>query len=750
MRSSVTGSCEQSFSPSLSGSRSFLLRSRLWLWPIIAGIILGVIGWFMHSYVEGALKRTMAANLKTILDADVAALEIWLEDEKMYAKTVAAAPQIQAHVGKLLELARDPKTSEAALLQAQPLYDLRVEMEPWLTARQYNGFMVLDPLGRVIAAQRDTLVGNANLPLEEKILEKLFPQNPAFEPEPVIILPFRSMVLLEDENQVPRPGLPTMFVAAPILKGKTPVAAIGLRIRPEMVFTRILSLARAGESGETYAFDKKGLLISQSRFDDELKAIGLLPDREGEQSILNIEIRDPEANMIAGERPTLERSERQLTRMAADAIQGNSNVDVEGYRDYRGVPVIGAWTWLSEYDFGVTTEVDVVEAFYPLYILRYAFWGLFALLSASAVVIFIFTVIVARLGRQARQSALQAKQLGQYKLEEKIGAGAIGVVYRGHHSMLRRPTAIKLLDIERTTDETIARFEREVQLTSRLNHPNTVAVYDYGRTPEGLFYYAMEFLEGIDLDILVKQYGPQPEGRIIKILKQVCGSLIEAHGIGLIHRDIKPANIILSQRGGMSDVVKLLDFGLVKALDASKQSALTADDTLTGTPLYVSPEGIAHPDEVDARSDLYAVGAVGYYLLTGQPVFEGKSVVEICMHQVHTPPVPPSKRLGKPVSRDLEAVLMNCLQKDPEQRPQSAKELLYTLRQCHADGSWSDEDAAQWWHAHQSTKAQMAAPAAATASLSSHAREATLIVPRPAGGDWHPASAPGLQEKKSG
>ncbi|ADE14408.1 Serine/threonine protein kinase-related protein [Nitrosococcus halophilus Nc 4] len=749
MDSSITASRSQSLSPSLSGSQSFLLRRRLWLWPIIAGIVLGVIGWFMHSYVEGALKKSMAANLKTILDADVAALKIWLEDEEMYAGTVAVAPQVRAHVEELLELAKKPKSPETMLLRARSLRELRKEMQPWLVARHYNGFVVIDPGGQVIAAQRDILIGRSNLPLPEEALEKLFPKNGS-ELKPLIILPFRSVALLEDKDQILRAGLPTMFVAAPILKDGSPVAAIGLRIRPEMVFTRILSVARAGESGETYAFDKNGLLISQSRFEDELKSIGLLSDREGEQSILNIEIRDPQVNMVAGKRPPLKRSERELTRMAADATQGNSGVDVEGYRDYRGVPVIGAWNWLPEYGFGVTTEVDMEEAFYPLYILRYTFWGLFALLSASAVVIFIFTVIVARLERQARQAALQAKRLGQYTLEEKVGTGGIGVVYRGHHSMLRRPTAIKLLDIERTTNETIARFEREVQLTSRLNHPNTVAVYDYGRTPEGVFYYAMEFLEGINLDTLVKRYGPQPEGRAIKILEQICGSLIEAHGIGLIHRDIKPANIILSQRGGMSDVVKLLDFGLVKALDAGKQSALTAADTLTGTPLYVSPEGIAHPERVDVRSDLYAVGAVGYYLLTGKPVFDGKSVVEICMHQVHTPPVSLSERLGKPVSEDLERVIMKCLKKDPEQRPQNAKELLLALRQCKAAGSWSDEDAAQWWKEHQSEIDPMTSPDATADSQGTHARETTLIVSKPVGEQWPPENAHRLQEKKSG
>ena len=198
--------------------------------------------------------------------------------------------------------------------------------------------------------------------------------------------------------------------------------------------------------------------------------------------------------------------------MAASATRGESGVNVEGYRDYRGVPVVGAWTWLKDHDLGIATEKDVAEAYRSLYILRRAFWGMFGLLAASSMVILLFTLTMARLHKAAQRAVLEAKELGQYQLEEKLGEGGMGVVYRGRHRMLRRPTAIKLLHPDKTTDDAIARFEREVQLTCQLNHPNTIAIYDYGRTPEGIFYYAMEFLSGINLDTLIVRYGPQPEG----------------------------------------------------------------------------------------------------------------------------------------------------------------------------------------------------------------------------------------------
>ena len=245
--------------------------------------------------------------------------------------------------------------------------------------------------------------------------------------------------------------------------------------------------------------------------------------------------------------------------------------------------------------------------------------------------------------------------------------------------------------------ECLALDEGEVKLTSQLTHPNTIAVYDYGRTPEGIFYYAMEYLQGIDLQQLVVEHGPQCDGRVIGILRQILGSLAEAHETGLIHRDIKPANIMLTERGGIPDFVKVLDFGLAKAVDGRKQATLTVAQGLTGTPLYLSPEGVDRPDTVDAKSDIYAVGAVAYFLLTGTPVFEGQTVMEICMKQVKTQPEPLSKRTKGPISADLEALVMLCLEKDPAARPGSARELQLALGHCVASEAWTSEQAQQWW-----------------------------------------------------
>jgi serine/threonine protein kinase/CHASE1-domain containing sensor protein len=294
-----------------------------------------------------------------------------------------------------------------------------------------------------------------------------------------------------------------------------------------------------------------------------------------------------------------------------------------------------------------------------------------------------------------RNRVRMAHRLGQYTLVEKLGEGGMGTVFRAHHALLRRPTAIKLLHPERRSPAALARFESEVQLTSSLTNPNTVVVYDYGHSPDGVFYYAMEYIDGITLQQLVDLDGPQPSGRVVKILLQVCSALAEAHGVGLVHRDIKPANIMVCHRGGKPDFAKVLDFGLAKDLSGD-DARLSQSTALLGTPLYVAPEMVVRRAPIDARADLYAVGAVAYFMLTGTPVFPGTTVVDVCVKHVSAQPDPLGSRVARSFPPQLEALVMRCLAKDPAQRPASAEELADALRQTPVE-AWTVEDGRRWW-----------------------------------------------------
>lgn len=298
-----------------------------------------------------------------------------------------------------------------------------------------------------------------------------------------------------------------------------------------------------------------------------------------------------------------------------------------------------------------------------------------------------------------RAEVREARRLGQYVLERKIGEGGMGEVYRARHGMMRRPSALKLLRADRAGEMNLRRFEREVQLTARLTHPNTITIFDYGRTHDGVFYYAMELLDGANLQRIVAVDGAQPAGRVVRILAMACGALTEAHAIGLIHRDIKPANIMLCAQGGERDVVKLLDFGLVKELEVDRETKLTGASTLTGTPQYMAPESILEPDSVDVRTDIYALGAVAYYLLAGAEVFDGKSVVEVCSQHLHQRPKSLSAR-GVVIPAELEALVLACLEKEPDRRPQSAAELRVRLEACAVE-PWDSASARAWWLEHQ-------------------------------------------------
>ena len=710
---------------------------------MLIALLVAAFGWWGSNEVRRAIENGVRDDLQTVLDANVTALEIWMTTQQKLATAMVEDSEIRKLA---LELLNEAGSGAAVTNLMQPAGITR-RLQVRLRTVGYGRADLVTTNLQIIggAGPRSARFGQ---PVPEDHVAKF---NELFASgEAVIITPFKPRPQFSmrgprgdrpsmgdrgrpgdgtatrgdrppmDErgrsgNPPPPGGLPPMGgrgrpaeftlmqVAAPVRDNDGQIrGALALIINPETEFSRILSVAREGQSGETYAFDQEGLMISRSRFDEQLQKFGLIEDRPGASSALTLELRDPGGDLTKGYQTNSASPSRELIHSVAAAIKGESGATVESFRDYRGVPVVGAWRWLPKQGFGVATQIDTAEAFHPLRILQLVFVILVLLLLLCASGMFVFSYLGFVWLRRGQEAELKARQFGQYTIDEKIGEGGMGVVYKARHALLRRETAIKLLLPDKADAASVERFEREVQLTCRLTHPNTVQVYDYGHTPEGIFYYAMEYLPGPNLHDLVERFGPQPEGRVIHILAQVCESLNEAHQLGLVHRDIKPANVILCNRGGVPGCVKVLDFGLVREYrDADPEHLkITVEPGVIGTPLFMSPEAIKDSRRSDPRSDIYSVGALGYFLLTGEYVFTAESDLALYAKHLTEPPIPPSQRTKNPVSPELEKIILRCLEKNPGLRPQSVGELRALLLTCPHAADWEPAERAAWWEQH--------------------------------------------------
>jgi serine/threonine-protein kinase len=339
--------------------------------------------------------------------------------------------------------------------------------------------------------------------------------------------------------------------------------------------------------------------------------------------------------------------------------------------------------------------------------------GLGAPLFFVFILPYLLIVLMAYVGSQViyglGKEVSRARELGSYVLVERLGQGGMGEVWRAKHRLLARPAAIKLIRPALTGSNNGAlfvelrrRFELEAQTISGLRSPHTVDLYDFGVAEDGAFYYVMELLDGLDADSLVRRDGPMPPERVVNILRQICHSLSEAEAKGLVHRDIKPANIFLCRYGEDFDFVKVLDFGIVKAATGddkaeTRLTMMTSDNLVRGTPAFIAPEQALGAPTIDGRADIYSLGCVAYWLLTGRQVFTAETPMGLLIHHAHTPPIPPSRRTTVPIPPALEAIVMSCLAKDPADRPQSARELSNRLAAIDIEQQWTEERAREWW-----------------------------------------------------
>jgi len=648
---------------------------------LLAAALLGV---WVYAGVRNALVELAAANLRSLVASQVTTTETWIVEKRLNVQRWASDPRVVAAAEELLDdFERGGAAARAC--RGQPGARLLATVDLLRQEEIAAAVHLIGRNGRVLAARDALKCGHALDDRRRAVFEPVFAgatrfTGPLDEAERIGVA------------SVERRNAPRVWVAAPVRDAQGAVIAVLDIGKPASErFSVLFEAARPGDTGEIYAFDAQGRLLTESRFRSVLEERGLV--RRGESTILRIALDDPH--------PPVGQARR--TRLIEQALAAAGRPDaartgelLQPYENYLGRTVVGAWRWLDDFGFGIAVEVAETEAFAPLLRLERAFLVLGLAIGGA---VFGLVVALLRIHRMEVETQ-EAKRVGNYELLEEIGAGGMARVYRARHRLLKRPTAVKIIELAQANDEALARFDREVRLASQLMHPNTIEIYDYGRTPEGQPFYAMEFLDGLTLQQIVETHGPMNAARAAHVLRGIAGSLSEAHERGLVHRDIKPANVMLCRRGGEHDVVKVLDFGLVKDTRTEATRDLTRALRVLGTPAYMAPERIERPEAAGHRSDLYALGAVGFFLLAGRPPFHADSGLALAYQVVHTPAPRVSSVAPMPVPPSLDALITRCLEKSPERRPPSAAAVIEALDALLVQVPWTNVAARRWWDVH--------------------------------------------------
>lgn len=663
-------------------------RKRRWN-PVPAVILIGgalsiltilIVQTWALGRLEDHLRDDACRELQASLDLRVSGIRAWAARQKEQTQKVLTEPDFVSQVATLVELGRDPEGMKERLL-ASPAYQAvskrMSQVPPELGGR---GYIIISPAGIDLCAESDTIVGRAvaaagaayvrRINLGEWIVSRPYPD--------------RQFAL----GLTPDYSNPVMFVGGPIYDATGQVLAMGFfRFSPLRFYESL-----APDSLEYLAFDEKSLLLNDIGNAEALRKLGAAPESG---TAFRTYLRDPGVDLQSDARPATTSETWPPTLMSRMAVQGASGLDSKGHRDLRGQTVLAAWTWLPEWEMGVGCQKPLERILEPAGPVKKAFHVLVAIPAFLTVVL-----LVAARHLRFRRRGPEDSAFGSYVLERPIGRGGMAEVFLARHAYLKRPAAVKILSQVNPDAVSVERFEREARLASRLGHPNTIQVLDYGETPDGRLFFAMEYVKGLNLGQLMTLEGTLSVARAVYLLKQIAGSLEEAHQVGLLHRDLKPSNIMVGSKGGLGDVVKVLDFGIACSFSVGTED-YTRSTTLVGTPAFLAPERIRTPNLMDLRSDIYAFGAVAFHLLTGRNVFEGSGPTEL-LYQVMTAPRPsPSQLRGERIPAALETLILDCLAVEPTERPSSFRDVQAILSAVTLADSWSQDEARAWWAANR-------------------------------------------------
>lgn len=665
---------------------------------VFIAFVLG--GILVRNSVRRAILKDVEEVKLALLSTNRTTLENWITNEIKRIEAIASTPEVIKSAAKIDSIYRIDQKIDVLVKTEEYARSIRLLQDVNNVANYAGLSLVHSKTPMVLTNSYAFEEPELNSPITGlEIGEYIYEDyQRACHGESLFIPPFNE---IEAVRFLPENYLPGVFCAfaAPIRNaaGEIIMVAIGT-YSAQRQFTTIMQISNHGESSETYALDRKGRMISRSRFERDLQQTKALNFDTTKSSIYNIYIKDPGVNIMKGHHPEEAIVNLDYTEIVEKLFANLQKKDtshsaslVVPYNDYRGIRVVGAYSWFGEYDFGIIVEEDAKDALAILTYVDYSFGAFYLIVFTLLFLLYNSNVKIALIGRKMEDF----EQLGQYRLLKELGEGGFGKVYLAEHSFLKMNVAIKVLKAEFTNTETLHRFEREVKLTASLSSPNTVRVFDYGTSDKGSFYYVMEYLNGITLSKAIDMEKTFPVGRAIYVLRHICLSLSEAHHKGLIHRDIKPMNIMLCKLGDSYDVAKVLDFGLVKNVDADTQQ--TQLNRIGGTPMFMSPERLRDPLHVDQRADIYAIGCVGLYM------FSGQFVVELISQQMlsgqETIEGQLSQRLidREDVPIELDGLLKSCVHFSPEKRPKDVQELLAKLDALQTQYPWSRSEAKTWW-----------------------------------------------------
>ncbi len=663
-------------------ARRVRLRRMLALAAAASTLVLGAIGWWTHHEVKDSMRATRGAALRSVLDAQAKSLEVWIEDRKVGIGRMVRERQVRDGIRALAAIARQPGATPQEYCATPARRGLVEQLEEALAGTGAITFNLVDSSGRIIASKDREYCG-----LRYRAADLERDLAPAFRGQTLFLPPHEDAVRLERAPQDPPLDRPLIRIRTPVRDDDgTIVAVLGVGYYAHEQFLTILAAARAGATDEVYAFDRDGVMLSNSRF--ETGPVASAPRAAGTSSAGGLVLRPPLAPADARTRLV------EVALATAGAPGDASGMLLDPYPGYRGVPVVGGWRRLAADDMYLAIEMSAEEAYAPLEVLGTAFGVVF-----GALVVAVLVALASWFTAALIRAEVEKNRMGPYWLGERIGEGGVGNVYLARHDLLKRPSAVKLLKPSRATDELTARFQREAKLASQLRHPNMVEIFDYGHGVDGTLYYAMEYLEGDTVGQQVQRGGPMPVARAVHILRQVCAGLAEAHGKGMVHRDISVSNIMVCHHGGEYDFVKILDFGLVKHVAGEQSQAITRSLRILGTPQYMAPERLRDPADVDARADVYAVGAVAFFLLSGRRMFETEDTLALTSRVLNEVPPRLSRIAAQAIPPELDVLVAACLEKDREARPPDILAVKEVLEGVADRARWSQRDAEAAWRA---------------------------------------------------